>query len=129
MVFVLILVYECSNKIHTHTMVMWDKMIIFYLTVKDFNKQSYKNLYDCIFHELSQFSVHSDDWLIPCHTCYNPSLLITPHLFQGGYCHHFNNNDIAEWSLGVWEVQGLLVEAGKPAPRPSTTLCMWTLIF
>ena len=53
MVFVLILVYECSNKIHTYAMFMWDKIIIFYLTVKDFNKQSYKNLYDCIFHELS----------------------------------------------------------------------------
>ena len=53
MVFVLILVYESSNKILTYAMFMWDKIIIFYLTVKDFNKQSYKNLYNCIFHELS----------------------------------------------------------------------------
>ena len=40
-------------------MFMWDKIIIFYLTVKDFNKQSYKNLYDCIFHELSITYVNS----------------------------------------------------------------------
>ena len=53
MVFALILAYECSNKIRTYAMFMWDKIVIFYLTVKDFNKQSYKNLYNCIFYELS----------------------------------------------------------------------------